>query len=91
MKKSLIAWALMCVVACAGWIGHAAGYVADVVVSTARALKNVALDGFKLAANAQADKARSVLPFVQARAFVGRLIKRERVLLSGGWRQCPST
>lgn len=91
MKKSLIALALFCVTACAGWMGSAASYVADVVVSTARAFKNIVLDGFKMAANDKADKERSVLPFVQARSFVARLIKRDRPVKSTEWSMCPST
>lgn len=63
----------------------------DLVVSTARAVKNWMADGFKLAAAAESEKARTVLPFVQARSFVGRLIKRERVQLTSGWRRCAST
>ena len=62
----------------------------ELVVSTARAVKNWARDGFKLAAAADAEKARSVLPFVQARSFVSRLIRRERVQLTAGWRRCAS-
>lgn len=64
---------------------------ADLVVSTARAVKNWALDGFKLAAAAEAEKTRTVLPFVQARSFFGRLVKRERVQMTAGWRRCAST
>ncbi len=61
------------------------------VVSTARAFKNLVLDGFALAANAQADKERSVLPFVQAKAFKARKDKRDRPEVSSSWRLVPST
>lgn len=65
--------------------------VVDVLVSTARAVKNIVLDGFALAANAKADKERTVLPFVQAKAFKARKDKRERPELSSSWRMVPST
>lgn len=91
MKKSLIALALMCVAACAGWIGSAAGYVADVVVATGRAFKNLVLDGFKLAAANHATLARPLTLLVQAKAFVLRLAKRERPVKSTAWSMCPST
>lgn len=62
-----------------------------VVAATGRALKNMVLDGFKLAAGAKAERERSVLPFVQAKAFKARKDKRERPEVSGSWRMCPST
>lgn len=92
MKKLRIFSLLFAVVALCGYaFSTFCATAADLVVSTARAVKNWVRDGFELAAAAEAEKARTVLPFVQARAFVGRLIRRERVLLSSGWRQCPST
>ena len=63
----------------------------ELVLVTARAFKNLVLDGFKLAANAAADNQRSELPFVQARSFVARLIKRDRPVKSTDWSMCPST
>jgi hypothetical protein len=63
----------------------------DVAVATGRALKNLVLDGFKLAAGSKADRERTVLPFIQARAFTLRRAKRQRPEVSGSWRMCPST
>lgn len=39
---------------------------------------------------AEAVKHMQAVPFVQARAFVARLIKRERPVLTSDWRMCPS-
>jgi hypothetical protein len=59
-------------------------------VATVRAIKNLVLDGFKLAVPAVEARRPAVL-FVQARAFVLRLAKRQRPEVSGSWRMCPST
>lgn len=62
------------------------------IVFAARAVKDWALDGFKLATKDEGfGLGRPQVPFVQARAFVLRLAKRERPQLSGSWRMCPST
>lgn len=63
----------------------------ELVVATGRAVKNLVLDGFKLAANQDADARRAVVWFVVAKAFVQRLAKRERLVLTASWRMCPST
>lgn len=84
----------LAVMACISFASAAVAWarpVFEVAVATARAAKNLVLDGFKLAANADAEKTRSVLPFVQAKSFVQRLVKRERPEVTGGWRMCPST
>lgn len=70
-----------------------AGYaaVSESIYVIARAAKDWALGGLKLAARADGDGfARPAVLFVQARAFVLRLAKRERPQLSGSWRMCPS-
>ena len=53
-------------------------------------LKATALDGFKLAAAKDHGKAASVVMFSQSKAFVLRIIKRERPVISAEWRMCPS-
>ena len=83
----LFAAAALCFAAVAG----VARPAFELVLVTARAFKNLVLDGFKLAANTTADKQRSVLPFVQARSFVARFIKRDRPVKSTDWSMCPST
>lgn len=74
----------------------AAAFVHDLAVApiyaVARAVKAWAFDGLKLAASSDGvGFARPQVLFVQARAFVLRLAKRERPQLSGSWRMCPST
>lgn len=83
----LVAAATLCMAAASAWVQP----IYEVMVSSARAVKNFVLDGFALAANAQADKERTVLPFVQAKAFKARKDKRERPELSSSWRMVPST
>lgn len=61
------------------------------VIATARAVKNLALDGFMLAANQGDGKGRQLVRLVQAKAFILRLAKRDRPEVSGSWRMCPST
>lgn len=42
-----------------------------------------------LAPTADSDRAPAVR-FVQAKAFVQRIIRRERLQMTSGWRMCPS-
>lgn len=91
MKKSLFALVCVAIAACAGWVGAAVAHVADVVVATGRAFKNLVLDGLLLAAPIDQGKTAAVVAFVQARAFVLRLIKRDRPVKSTQWSMCPST
>jgi len=64
--------------------------VFHVVTAAYRAVKDWVLDGFKLAA-AKVEDTKPAVWFVQAKAFVLRLAKRQRPELTGGWRMCPST
>lgn len=92
MKRFRIAHLLTAaVMACAIAFAAAVRPAFELVVATGRALKNLVLDGFKLAANTEAEKERTVLPFVQAKAFKARKDKRERPEVSSSWRMCPST
>lgn len=61
-----------------------------VVAASYRKVKNWILDGFKLAA-ATVEGAKTTVLFVQAKAFMLRIAKRERPEVSGSWRMCPST
>lgn len=65
--------------------------VRSVVVSACSFLKTLVLDGFKLAVPDAGGKSAAVVAFVQAKAFVMRLAKRERPLVTDNWRMCPST
>ena len=61
------------------------------VYAVGRMLKYLALDAVELASNKSAVARRAVLWFVWAKAFVCRLAKRQRPLVSSSWRMCPST
>lgn len=47
--------------------------------------------GLELAANQDSSKQKPTVYFVQAKAFVSRLVKRNRPLVTASWRLCPST
>jgi membrane-bound lytic murein transglycosylase B len=64
--------------------------VADVVLATCRAVKNLVLDGFTLSVQKVDSKSAVVVAFVQAKAFVLRIIKRDRPLKEAGWNLTPS-
>jgi hypothetical protein len=64
--------------------------VQSVVASVGSFLKTLVLDGFKLAVPDAGGKDAAVVAFVQAKAFVVRLAKRERPLVTDNWRMCPS-
>lgn len=93
MKRSGFSRFFMLAVAgCLAFASIAYNAVASPMVAIARALKGWTLDGLKLAAGSDGEGfARPQVLFVQARAFVLRLAKRERPQLSGSWRMCPST
>ena len=62
----------------------------SVAVASLIWLKTTTLDAFKLAATQDDGKAVSVVSFMQAKAFVLRIIKRDRPVVSADWRMCPS-
>lgn len=80
-------------IAAAGAIA-AAVHIMEPVVTAARrafgAVRDVVLYGFELAAQKTAVRQPAVL-LLQAKAFVLRLIKRERPVVTASWRMCPST
>lgn len=87
--RSLLAFAAL---ACLSAASFAHATIVAPICAVARAVKAWAADGFKLAARTDGEGfARPQVLFVQARAFVLRLAKRERPQLSGSWRMCPST
>lgn len=88
MKRSFMAIALM---ACASFA--CAGYAAvrATVVSAYHWAKTFVLDGFKLAAAKDESSKLLRVMFVQTKAFVLRLAKRERPVVTNSWRMCPST
>lgn len=91
MKKSLLAFALLACasLACVAYsaVERAVGYA----VSAYTRVKAWVLDGFALAATKSDARTPVPVPLVQAKAFVLRLAKRERPVLTSSWRMCPST
>lgn len=87
MKRSFLAIALLACASLAVACYHA---VADPIVSTCRMLKNLVLDAFKLAGTEGVGFALPAVVLVQAKAFVLRLAKRERPVVTNSWRMCPS-
>ncbi|WP_114967994.1 hypothetical protein [Rhodoferax ferrireducens] len=88
MKRSFLALALL---ACASLAVACYDAVAGPVIAAYRAVKGFALDAFKLAGAEGWDGfAKLDTPRVQAKAFVQRLEKRERHVVTNSWRMCPS-
>lgn len=83
MKRSFFAVAALCLAA--------AVHVAELAFVTCRALKNLAVDGVALLARAPEPAKEPFVVLVKAKAFVTRLVKRERPVLTNSWRMCPST
>ena len=92
MKRSRFSsWLFAAAALCAFAFSTFAAPAVALVVATGRTLKNLVLDGLQLAVPADQSKSAVVVAFVQARAFVLRLIKRDRPVKSTEWSMCPST
>ena len=87
MKRSFMAIALM---ACASLASACYHVVADHLVAAYRMAKSFLLNAFKLAANEGSGFAKPAVHRVQAKAFVQRLAKHERPVMTDSWRMCPS-
>jgi len=80
-------------IAAAGAIAAAVHIMEPVVTMAKRAgaaARDFVLHGFELAAQTATVRQPAVL-LLQAKAFVLRLIKRERPVVTASWRMCPST
>lgn len=92
MQRSRFFSMLACAaIACMALVASAFSAVERAVVASYHAAKDLILDGFKLAAAKNDTSTLPLVAFVQAKAFVLRLAKRERPEVSGSWRMCPST
>lgn len=80
----------LAVLACAAFVSSGFAAVQAFAVATYRAVKDWIHDGFKLVAGEASDLNPVSIRIVQAKAFVLRIIKRERPVLSSSWRMCPS-
>ncbi|WP_140838145.1 hypothetical protein [Variovorax guangxiensis] len=92
IRSRLFGFASLAFAACLSVGAWSYACVKEPVAAIARTIKAIFLNGFKLAARSYGEGfARPQVLFVQARAFVLRLAKRERPQVSGSWRMCPST
>lgn len=87
MKRSFLAIALLACASLAAACYHA---VADPLVAVCRMAKSFVLDACALAANENSGVSKPFVQRVQAKAFVQRLAKRERPVVTSSWRMCPS-
>lgn len=68
---------------------HAIKHVADTVITSCRAFKNMLVDNFMALAVTE-PTATKTTGYPQAKAFKARIEKRERPVLTNSWRMCPS-
>ncbi len=92
MKRSFLNFASLlaaCAIAAASFAIDVAHQAAHAVYAGCRAFKDLLVGNFMALATAQPGKPETV-PFVRARAFVLRIAKRERPVVTASWRMCPS-
>jgi len=87
MKRSFLAIALLACASLAAACYHA---VVDPLVAVCRMAKSFVLEACRLSANEASGVAKPDVRRVQAKAFVQRLAKRERPVVTSSWRMCPS-
>ena len=87
MKRSLLGLAVL---ACLSFAAGAIATVRDFAVEVYATVKAVVFDGFAIVARVGAESNGPVRELVQAKSFTQRIEKRERPVLTGSWRMCPS-
>jgi len=55
-----------------------------------RGVKDFLVEGFKLVAGTPETPKEPAVQLVQAKSFVQRIVKRQRPMVTPGWRMCPS-
>lgn len=80
----------LAVLACAAFVSSGFAAVQAIAVATYRAVKDWMLSGIELVGGGSGCVTPASIRIVQAKAFVLRIIKRERPVLSSSWRMCPS-
>jgi membrane-bound lytic murein transglycosylase B len=88
MKRTFSRLLLVCAVLASAALAVAAPVV-HAAVSAYRFAKDWLVTGFKLFASTET-VSRPTIARVQAKAFVQRIMKRERPTVTPGWRMCPS-
>lgn len=76
--------------AAAAVVAAAFSPVVDVFKAGYAACSKMVAHAFALASPEAEAQRKPQVYFVQARAFVARLVKRERPVLTNSWRMCPS-
>nr|WP_315471752.1 hypothetical protein [uncultured Rhodoferax sp.] len=88
--KSTFRFIAFAVLACASLVSATFGALREVAAATYRMAKDWIRGGFKLVARVEDAFARPAVAIVQAKAHAQALMKRERPVLTGSWRMCPS-
>ena len=90
MKRTLFSLIAVAALACVSITAAAVHRISDTFLSAFEAVKDFTKAAFNAVAEKQATQVLIVVPLVQAKAFVARLVKRERPHTTDGWRMCPS-
>lgn len=95
MKRGLFGFFTLALAACLAFCWRCLTDAADVTYRAYQVVKDFAVkavrSAFKLAKQAQDSRMPAIVALVQAKAFVIRLAKRERPVITTTWRMCPST
>ena len=92
MKRSfrgLISLALVACVAFSALAVASISHMADTAIASCRAFKDRMVADFMAFAAPETGKPEAV-PFSRAKQFQARIEKRERPVVTGAWRMCPS-
>jgi len=87
MKRSFLAIALL---ACASLASACYDAVASPIAAVYRAVKGFVLGAFDAIAVESVESRKPMVQQVRAKAFVQRIEKRERPVVTSSWRMCPS-
>ena len=87
MKRSFLAIALL---ACASIASACYDAVASPIVAAYRVVKGFVLGAFDAMAVESSEPRKPMVQQVQAKAFMQRIEKRERPVITSAWRMCPS-
>lgn len=92
MKRSFRGFISLALAACVAFSALAVAsisHVADTAIASCRVFKNRLVDSFMALATPTQGQPETV-PFARAKQFRARIEKRERPVVTGAWRMCPS-
>ena len=90
MKRSMFGLIALAVMACAAACAKVVDKVVDAAYFAYKVVSDVVAHAFKLAKPDAESRTPRVIGFVQAKAFVLRIAKRERPVIENSWRMCTS-